>query len=174
MLRIAHYTETQLRRACKRPDHQMGHRENQPALLFSTKILQTAGASGFTPETSSIKSHSALSFHSVMFERFPILHLRAITALMITGLLIHICWPAQDSEEQRSTASTIPIMLPSHAFDQPERADSPRMIHRQRSQHGLGKRSQSVQAIIYRFSLSAKVFQPPYFSESRKLQTIMT
>ena len=60
MLRIAYYTETQLRRACKRPDHQMGHRENQPALLFSTKILQTAGASRFTPETSSIKSHSAL------------------------------------------------------------------------------------------------------------------
>jgi murein DD-endopeptidase MepM/ murein hydrolase activator NlpD len=58
-----------------------------------------------------------------MFERFPILHLRAITVLMITGLLIHLFWPAQDSEEQRSNASTIPIMLPSHVFDQPERAD---------------------------------------------------
>ena len=60
MLRIAYYTETQLRRAYQRPDHQMGHRENQPALLFSIKILQTAEASRFTPETSFIRSHSAL------------------------------------------------------------------------------------------------------------------
>ena len=59
-----------------------------------------------------------------MFERFPVLHLRTITALMITGLLIHICWPAQDSEERRPASSTIPMVLPSHALDQPERAES--------------------------------------------------
>ena len=64
MLRDPHYTETYLRRACRKRDPLMSHCENPPALLFSVKILQTAEANRFTPEPSSTKSHSALLSYS--------------------------------------------------------------------------------------------------------------